>query len=219
MNKPATQAEEGIDNPLLGELTRRGITVSQAKKLLSSLEPGQQVIDQLEWGDYIVSQGAIKNPPGLYVTFVRENMTPPDSFESSRKRRLKQEQAQAASGEQLEEDALLLEYGEYRNKEIDQYIANNPERYEHLRLTKVEDARVKFDGFAEWKPELADKFVTTLARAEVAKGIPFDTFETFRRRRIPQAIPQLLLALPAPAPTPEQGSDAPASAGEDYIVV
>jgi hypothetical protein len=141
-------------------------------------------------------------------------MLPPDSFESSRKRRLKHEQAQAASTSQQREDAVLLAYGEYRNKEIDKYIAANHEGYERSRLIKAEEARAKFDRMSEWKPELVDKFVTTLARAEMAKRISFDNLETFREH---QQKLQPLLALPAPQQ--ERGSDPPATAEDGYFVV
>jgi hypothetical protein len=234
-------SEQGTTDPLLSELIKRGITTTQAQKLLSMLESEQQVMDQLEWGDHIVSQGAIKNPPGLYVTFIKENLIPPDSFETSSKRRLKEQARQAASASEQDEEALRVAYSEYRNREIDEYIAENPGDYERFYLEKRQQSETKFNGFSEWKPELAGKFITTLARAEVAKRIPFNTLETFRTLRpapsVPPATwqPLILLALPAPGqgsqtqedtatvlllpPHPTHQTDQPPAPDIPYIVV
>jgi len=194
VQRQSLPAEQGIEHPLLEKLTKRGVTPAQAEKLLLKLDPEQQVTDQLEWGDYIVSQGGIKNPPGLYVTFIRENLVPPDSFETSSKRRLRQEQREAVSKDQ-DAAALALAYAEYRNREIDRNIADNRDAYETVYREKLQEARAKFTGFSDWKPELADKLVTAMVRAELAKRMFFDTFETFRTRQKPT---QPLLALPPP---------------------
>ncbi|MGH9823201.1 MAG: hypothetical protein ACREDR_08120 [Blastocatellia bacterium] len=181
MQQP-TRKEPGEEASLLTQLTKRGIAAAQARKLLKAIEPEQQVMDQLEWGDYIVAQGSIKNPPGLYVSFIKDNLMPPDSFETSRKLGLKQDQAQTVSSRQQEDQHLQLAYADYRNQEIDKYVAQNHEEYERFYFVKKQESQAKFGGFADWKPELATKFVTVLARAEVAKRLPFDDFETFRSR-------------------------------------
>ena len=41
-------------NPtLIGELVRRNVPEKRAKKLLANIAEGQEVMDQLEWGDYL----------------------------------------------------------------------------------------------------------------------------------------------------------------------
>ena len=49
---------------------------------------GRCVLDQLEYGDWVIakSKKAIVNPTGFYIYLLRENVIPPDSFESSSKR-------------------------------------------------------------------------------------------------------------------------------------
>ncbi|HWX42877.1 MAG TPA: hypothetical protein VN345_17145 [Blastocatellia bacterium] len=208
--KQPVALEEGIDPVLFAELAKRGVSETQARKLASNLESDQQVMDQLEWADYIVSQGAIKNPPGLYVTFIKDNLIPPDSFETSRKRRLKQAQAQAISQSQQDKEALQLAYGEYRNKQIDQYIDETPEDYERFRFQETQEAREKFAGFENWKPEMAEKFITALARAEVAKRISVYNLETFRTLQTPAPVQPYKLEIPhiLLLPAPGQGSKA-----------
>ena len=215
--------EQAELDPLLVELTKRGITVSQAKNLLRLIEPAQQVMDQLEWGDYLVSQGAIKNPPGLYVTFIKDNLIPPDSFETSRKRRLRDEQSQAISTKEQEVERLALAYDDYRKREIDAYIDNHSEEYHQLYLERAQGAAAKFRDFPQWTPELRDRFLTAATRSELAKRIPFESFEYFIQRQAPvqpevSQSPMFPLLLALPAPAGEQGSDV-SRTGDEYITV
>jgi hypothetical protein len=78
-----------IDRELLFQLMKRGVTEKGAINLLKSLPPDQAVMDQLEWGDYLLAssaKGRFFNPAGLYIHLVKENAILPDSFETSRKR-------------------------------------------------------------------------------------------------------------------------------------
>src|SRR6185503_5383140 len=84
-------AEQGIDQALLGELAKRGITDNQSRKLLLALAEDQQVLDQIEWGDNLIAQappGKFYNPAGLFVQLIKDNVVPPASFETSRQRTL-----------------------------------------------------------------------------------------------------------------------------------
>src|SRR5262249_4410094 len=94
--KPArpTQGQTGreTNEALLGELIKRGIAESQGRKLLQGLAEGQEVIDQIEWGDQLIAQapkGKFYNPAGLYVHLIKENVIPPPGFESNRQRTLR----------------------------------------------------------------------------------------------------------------------------------
>ena len=71
--------------PLLKALTDRGINEVQANRLLRSLPADQPVTDQLEYGDYLIwkSRATIKNAPGFYVYLLRQNILPPEEFETS----------------------------------------------------------------------------------------------------------------------------------------
>jgi hypothetical protein len=108
------------------ELTRRGITEKKARELLAELSGGQEVMDQIEWTDAVIAKapaGKFHNPPGLYVATIRDNVSPPAAFLSSRKRRL-HEQAQQAKNVELALHAQQeLAYAEYQSQRIDSYIA------------------------------------------------------------------------------------------------
>ena len=46
---------------------------------LANLKLGQEVIDQLEYVDFLVAKdrrGKFDNPPGMYVFYVRDNIAP-----------------------------------------------------------------------------------------------------------------------------------------------
>ena len=80
-----------VDRELLHQLMKRGITERVSISLLKDLKPDQQVMDQLEWGDHLVFHSPNKhkffNPAGLYIHLIKENATPPETFETSRKKK------------------------------------------------------------------------------------------------------------------------------------
>ena len=83
------EEEQKLNPSLVEELVRRNIPERQAKKLLANIAEGQEVMDQLEWGDYWIRQNSgskILNPPGFYIYLIKENIHPPDLFETSRKK-------------------------------------------------------------------------------------------------------------------------------------
>src|SRR5207302_6561189 len=69
-------------------LTDRGITERIARRTMLDIPDDQNVEDQIEWMDSIVSssKGKIGNPPGLYVEYIRNGVQPPPEFMSLRKR-------------------------------------------------------------------------------------------------------------------------------------
>ena len=92
-----------VDRELLHQLMKRGITERVSISLLKDLKPDQQVMDQLEWGDHLVFHSPNKhkfyNPAGLYIHLIKENATPPETFETSRKRSLREAARQAREKE------------------------------------------------------------------------------------------------------------------------
>jgi hypothetical protein len=132
---------ESDPQPLITELTRRGIGEKKARELLTSLESGQQVMDQIEWIDTTISKAPadkFHNPPGLYVAAIRDNIAPPKNFASSRKRRLWEESQQASDAQRARHAQLEIEYEEYRSQAIDRHVAELPPQHYQQMLT---DAR------------------------------------------------------------------------------
>jgi hypothetical protein len=111
---PAAQIEAAAV-PLLKQLTERGINEAQANRLLRSLPVDQAIQDQLEYGDYLIwkSRGAIKNAPGFYVYLLRQNILPPEDFETSDRKQARQSDLERQAEETSRRIALEDRYQEY----------------------------------------------------------------------------------------------------------
>jgi hypothetical protein len=126
---------DSIPDDRLAALIARGVTKKHAAKVLASISADQPVLDQLEWGDMVIARdpSKVQNPAGLYVSFVRDNIPVPKSFETTRKRgeRVARETARAA--ERRRQNQLKSAYEEYEQSELATYVAAlPPEHYREL---------------------------------------------------------------------------------------
>jgi hypothetical protein len=215
----AAQLEQGIAPNLLAELIQRGITHSQAHKLLGNLADGQEVTDQLEWGDHVIAQtepGKIYNPAGFFVHLIKENIPPAPSFESSRKKRLRQEAELASHLHHENQAQLKLAYEMYRANEIDQYIASHPDDYAAYVAEKRQQLTDK--GLSSWSEPTLTKLAELAARSHIASRLSFDSFDYFSQQYRTEGTPISASPTQAIPLESEQGSEDPVDAGENYIV-
>lgn len=163
---------------LLFELTRRGVSEPQARKLLASAAPEQPILEQLEWGDRLIarSRNRIHNPPGFYVYLIRDHILPPADFTEERRGSLAPTAIQGDDSYDLRQS-----YEEYKREEIDHYIAVHytPERYESLIEEKTAEVRHKYPSSAFWPEENLRQVAEGSLRADVANGLEFVSFENF----------------------------------------
>jgi hypothetical protein len=127
-----------VDESQLTALTSRGVSEPAARKVLSDLPADFRVLDTLEYGDQQIMQqrGKITNPPGFYISLLRDRITPPPTFESSatkaarQRAELAQQQvrAEAEARRQAEEDAAA----QLMEAQLDQLKAADPTRYAEL---------------------------------------------------------------------------------------
>ena len=172
--KRTPKVEQGtvpvVDDNVLKALMERGISVERSRELLSNAGDGQQIIDQLEWGDYLIARsgaGKFYNPPGFYVRLIESKVVPPEHFETSHKKRLREEAHRARTQTIQEQAALELEYLEYRKFEVDKYLNEKvpPQAYqEAIESNKKELQRVEKGGAV-----LTDQAWTELAVARFRK--------------------------------------------------
>jgi len=170
-SKPASERapdgapEASLDPQLLAELRSRGISEKQARKLLAELRDGQEALDQLEWGDYLIQQNprGFRNPPGLYISLMRDNVQPPDSFESSRKRKLRQEALKAQQDQEYRHWQLELAYRNYRDQAIDRYLQDHASADE---INSIVQGSVR--ARRQQCPHLPAGIITTQTIAEIA---------------------------------------------------
>ena len=143
-SKRSHPSETQIDRDLLHQLMKRGITEKASVDLLRNLQPGQQVMDQLEWGDHLLihspNRRKFYNPAGLYIHLIKENAFPPPTFETSRIRRLREESRQERNREDERRARLELAYMNYRDEELDHYIDTH---YTPAELSVLVEAKRK----------------------------------------------------------------------------
>ncbi len=171
-----------MDLSLLMALTDRGIGKAKARELLSHLKPEQEVKDQLEYVDSLVSKdrhGKLENPPGLYVYYIRENIAPPANFWSSRKEKL-QEQAQQVKGAELAyRSRMEINYEEYRHNEVRKFADTlEPEEYQQIF---AEQRRLNKSLFKSMSAKQLDDLTHGTVHVELEKSgrVKLLSFEAF----------------------------------------
>ena len=176
----APHPAQGLDAAVLKELTKRAIPAAQARTLSQHCAPNQRLMDQLEYGDAAIQQGGITNPVGFYLWLIKTNYQVPDSFETSRKRHLRQEAASARQQERQERARLELAYDAYREHEIDKHLATLPQgHYQQLLAAKQTELTPKFSAFATRQPAAFATVVASALRSDLTSEIPFTTLATF----------------------------------------
>ncbi len=191
-------AKESFTDPRLETFLRamidRGIREERARKILLDLPGEQEVVDQLEYGDYEVARREgtaqkIVNPAGFYIYLVETGFPVPLWFETTRKRELKRMAAakeEAVRGQEAERflkaEKVKDEYLQYRDREVDHYLRIKFGEEEVDRMVKAAKA-----ALARERPELrlpepaASEFALRRVRAQVAEELKLRTLDEFVR--------------------------------------
>ena len=173
---------------LVRELTRRGLNEGQARRLLQSLPPGRPILDQLEYGDWLIakSRKAIINPPGFYTYLLRENLLPPEDFETSAMRAARETAHQARTDERTRQAELEHEYDRFCDDQVTAYISKQLPAADHsARLAnKVKEVRHAWPKLpALTIQEIAERAL----RGEIRKNLALPSFAEYCKTRNPQA--------------------------------
>src|SRR6476646_7122036 len=132
----------------LKELMKRGLSEGHARRLLQSLPEGQCVLDQLEYGDWVIakSRKAIVNPPGFYIYLLRENVMPPNTFESSSKRLAKAAIEETKNDEKRNRLQMEHEYKQFCEERVTIYVETEMDRgeYEERLKQKMQEVKVSW---------------------------------------------------------------------------
>jgi hypothetical protein len=174
-----------VDQELLAEMIKRGISEQTSRDVLAGLAIGQQILDQLEWGDYQIRQaprGRFYNPAGLYIRLIRENIKPPENFESSRKREVREAADRAWHQEEEEKARLEVAYIEYRDQTIERYIQKNYSKEFYassVRAKKVELLKQDRQLKEKWNDKTLTHIAERRLRHDIAARIPLLSFEEF----------------------------------------
>ena len=178
--------ERRIDRELLHQLMKRGISEKASVELLRNLRPDQQVMDQLEWGDHLLRnapQGKFYNPAGILIALVKDNVILPETFETSRKRKLREAAQQTHEQEQRELARMELAYIEYKGQELESFIKRNHSVEELACRVEVKKREmIKQDCWKRllsFRQDTLEHAAQRQVRAEIATTVPFLTFSEF----------------------------------------
>jgi len=170
---------ESASNPVLAELTRRGIGEGKAREILAKADP-DRVADQLEWGDHLIrnARTPIVNPPGFYIHLVATGVTPPETFETSR-RHAAREAARAAKEREL---ALRYEreeaYRDFRKAAVDRHIAQFI-RPEDLAARLTQKAAERRSYYKNLPLQTLRQIAEQEVRLAIANDLNLPAFEEF----------------------------------------
>jgi len=169
-----------VDEALLHQLIDRGIAEGHARKLLDHVSKEQQVADQLEWADSVIrasKPGTFRNPPGFYFSLIRDNLRPPDTFESSRKQKLNKESSRAHHEKLAQQQELEYRYEEYRRENVARHISAIPaEVFQALAAAKRKEYTRQYRNLP---PETLDELSVSGTRADIEKTLTLLTFAEF----------------------------------------
>jgi hypothetical protein len=177
---------EGKELSLLKELTARGINEPFARRLLRQMPEDQPIMDQLEWGDYTIRNSkSITNPPGFYVYLLKENIRPPDSFETSSGRRQRQQDEKDQLENNIRRVSLQNRYEEFCQEQVRARILGmDPEIRKDRLAAKLRHVRKQWGHLPKQTIEqIADRQIENDVRNELSLP-PIDEFA----RRNPQQL-------------------------------
>jgi hypothetical protein len=176
--------KQEVDESVLRELVRRGITEARARKLLAGLPTDHFILDQLEWGDALIrkaSPGTYRNPPGFYIYLIESNVLVPENFETRRRKqlRLAAEEKDICASAQLADRELAC--AEYMRATVDRYLnesMNEAERQQFYEA-KRRDLVKKHSSISSWPEEQVSDVIHSAVQAEIMLKVELMNFKEF----------------------------------------
>ena len=177
----ATQIEPA-SLPLIKQLTERGINEVQAHRLLRSLPADQPVLDQLEYGDYLIwkSRTTIKNAPGFYIYLLRHNIVPPETFETARRREARERSELREAEDQRRRSQLEDEYQDFCRERIQAYFHSLPEAEQEGMV--AEKTRLVRRQWSHLPPATIDELARRQVESELRDRLKLPSFDDFMAR-------------------------------------
>jgi hypothetical protein len=178
---PAGQIEAAAV-PLLKQLTERGINEVQAHRLLRSLPTDQPVLDQLEYGDYLIwkSRTAIKNAPGFYIYLLRHNILPPDTFETSNRKEARLRNERRDAEDSRRRIALEDEYHDFCREHVRAYFRSLPQ--EEQREMLADKTRAVRRQWSHLPAATVEELANRQIEAELRGRLHLPSFDEFVSR-------------------------------------
>ena len=180
---PRNPPEQPVDPALLAALKTRGIRPKQAREALLVARPDQDVLGQLEYADHVIGQNpaGFSNPPGFYLSLIRENFTPPPTFETSARRDERENHAAASAATRERDSQLRNAYQAYQRNAADTHLAGLPQAdYE----ARVDAKKLELhDAHPKLRVRIGEENFTKLTRqalaGDLARELPLLSFSAF----------------------------------------
>lgn len=179
----------GGDSPLIAALLERGVAASMAAELIPDNADAGLLMDALEWGDHLIAsgeRGAFRNPAGFYVYLIREGITAPADFETSRKRTARLAEAEQSEQRQVERLRLEQAYDDYLEAETAGYILRHVSEAELAERT-ARSREALAGQFRSMSMEQLEDLARRAVIAEIRRTVPRMSFEEFCRTFSPAA--------------------------------
>jgi hypothetical protein len=155
------------------ELVGRGVVEKKARQLALDVPDDQPVLDQIEYAEHLLLQDSrsrkkITNPAGFLIWVIESNLSVPDSFETSRKKTVREAQQENESQEQLRRLQLELDYEEYCQKQV---LRKMESEYSAESLEEAVRAQMKIirREQPEWYQRVNDSIRRELALGKIQK--------------------------------------------------
>jgi hypothetical protein len=117
---------------------------------------------------------------------IRENVTPPHNFQTSRQRELRERAHETWEKQQQETAALELAYGRYLDDTIEQHIRKNysKEFYSSAIRSKLAQLLSQNRQLKQrWNDETLHRIAEKRLRQEIAARLSLMSFQEFRKRQ------------------------------------
>ena len=193
VNAEARAALEARLPTWVGELVRRGVVERKARQLALDVPDDQPVFDQIEYADHLIQHDRrrISNPAGFFIWAIENNLTVPEHFETSGKRRLRDQRERSENEQYCRLLQLRNDYEEFCQQQVRAHLEADypPDRLEAALREQMKAIRRE-------QPEWFDR-VLEGTRREVALGriqsrlresLALPSFERWSKRDLQQRL-------------------------------
>lgn len=196
VNPEARAALEARLPTWMTELVQRGVAERKARQLALDIPDDQPVLDQIEYAEYLIQQdrrgrGKISNPAGFLIWAVESNLSVPESFETSRKRKLQE------AGEQTEQEQRSsiwqrqMDYDDFCQHQVEKKLESEyPEERleaalrEQMKIIKREQP----DWFSRVPETTRQEIALSRLRSTIRQDLDLPTFEHWSKLNLQQRL-------------------------------
>lgn len=170
------------------ELVRRGVAERKARQLALDVPDTQPVADQIEYVDFLMQterRGKWQNPAGFFVWAIENNLGVPEAFETSRRRKLREEQEAGEHEAELRRLKLREDYDEFCRYEVKRKMESlyPASRLEDAIREKVKQIRREQpDWFARMPESMKRETAIGMLEAEVRERGHLPSFEQWSKQ-------------------------------------